>query len=139
MIFEVEPCIEGTKVNSNEGEYLFKTMLFSHSSLLVDESSNTLVSLIRSNWWRMDFDLNVGDKNYQLRQRILETELIFRKAEIRFYTMSGLEFYKNSSTITKVSNEKMISKKYIIEINDKDHYFALLAATCLELSLLTND
>ena len=139
MKFEIEPSIGGTKITGNGRKYLFKTKLFSHSSLLLDEDLNTIVSLSRSSWWRMNFKLAVGNKTYQLRQRALETELIANEGKARFYTMSGLEFYKKSSKVTTINTESLMSEKYVVEINEKDHCLALLAATCLESSSVTKN
>ena len=57
MIFETNPAFDGVEVSGNGEEYFFKTKLFSHSSVLLDSSSNIIVPLTRSNWWRMDFKL----------------------------------------------------------------------------------
>jgi len=137
MIFEIEPTLSGSKVNGNGTEYLFTTKLFSHSSLLLDKNSNIVASLSRSSWWRMNFNVTAGDNTYVLKQKVSETELIFNKFRTRFYTASGLEFYNKSTMVTRLKNSRLMSQKMIIEIKEKDHWLALLAATCLECSVVT--
>ena len=135
---EVLSVLKGYEVQ-NSTVLLWKISFFILTILWVKEDLNTIVSLSRSSWWRMNFKLAVGNKTYQLRQRALETELIANEGKVRFYTISGLEFYKKSSKVTTINTESLMSEKHVVEINEKDHCLALLAATCLESSSVTKN
>lgn len=134
--FEIHTSIFTTKVNSEVSDYIFKSKLFSHSSRLIDEHSTVVACLSRTSWWRMDFDLFAGDKKYKLHQRALGTELVFSESNLRFHTLSGLEFFNKALPVTRVAINGNTANNYSLEVNEKDHWLALLMATCLECNLL---
>ena len=84
----------------------------------------------------MDFDLVADGKKYRLRQRALETEIISVESNIRFYTLSGLQFFRESYVVADAKLEGRTGRKYKINIREKDHWLALLMAFCLECNLV---
>ena len=133
MKFFIESNFKGVHVHGEGHEYTFKSKLFSHSSVLLNEQKHAVVTLRRSSWWRMDFDLKANDKNYEFKQRFGNSRIIAKESEIEFYTTSGHDFFIDGAAATLATPEGLTVKKYTIEILHTDHWLALLAATCLEL------
>ena len=133
MKFLIESNYRGIHVRGEKHNYSFKSKLFSHSCVLLDENKLALATLRRSSLWRMNFDLNAGDKNYELKQRFTSSRIISKECNIEFYTTSGHDFFINDTAVTLIKPKGLTVKKYTIEILKTEHYLALLAATCLEL------
>ena len=114
-------------------EYTFKSKLFSHSSVLLNEQKHAVVTLRRSSWWRKNFELIANEKNYQLKQRFTKTHIIQNESDLEFYTTSGHDFFIDGAAATRITPHGLTVKKYTIEILKTNHWLALLAATCLEL------
>jgi len=138
MNFDIESSLSGVRIKGEGKEYFFETKLFSHSSKLLDETSNVVASLTRTGFWRMNFELIADDKKYQLKQRPLETELISSESATRFHTISGLDFFKGSSLATQVEGRGLRARHFKLRIKEPDHWLALLVATCLECSLASS-
>jgi len=133
MKFLIESNYKGVQVLGESNDFSFKSKLFSHSSVLLDKNKQAVVTLRRSSWWRMDFDLKANDKNYEFKQRFGNSRILAKESEIEFYTTSGHDFFIDGAAATLATPEGLTVKKYTIEILHTDHWLALLAATCLEL------
>lgn len=133
MKFFIKSAFGGVHVRSEEGDYLFKSRLFSHSSVLLGENKKVVASLHRTSWWRMDFTLTTGQYSYQFKQRFSSSTLSLNDSELEFYTTSGHDFFIGSEAATRIEPEGLTVKKYHVEILKTEHWLALLIATCLEL------
>ena len=133
MKFFIESNYSGVHVHGEGHEYTFKSKLLSHSSVLLNEHKHAIVTLRRSSWWRMNFNLTADDKNYEFKQRFTSSRMISKEFDIAFYTTSGHDFFIDGAAATLITPEGLTVKKYTIEILKTEHWLALLAATCLEL------
>jgi len=136
MIYTIKPSFLGLVITSKDNDYVFRYKIFSHSAILMDEQSNVIAQLFRSSWWRMKFNLVVGDKHYKLNQRFLESELIYNNTMLRYHTNAAAEFFRGALRVTQIEESAGLLTQFRVNIRDENHALALLMATCSELSLI---
>lgn len=133
MEFYIQSTFRGVRITDENNEYTFKSKIFSHHCSLSINNGDVIASLKRRSWWRMDFDLFVGDQSYQLKQRLISTKLLSKDTETCFATTSGHDFFLDGKAVMNIEPDGLTVKKYKVKIHRHDHWQALLIATCLHL------
>lgn len=109
----------------------YEPRLFSMSGELKDDSGNILAVMKRTAWWNFKFEIQTEKDNCDLVRRWGNTRLTSQNSNIEYETNGTTEFYiRGSKRATKFELEKWFANTWSLEILVKEHWHALLLASC---------
>ena len=99
---------------------------------LRDNSGKILAEMKRTGWWNYTFKIQTSEKNsYILKRKWGNTKLIMECSGTEFETNTTVEFFSNGmKAATKFRLQKHFLNSWTLEILQKEHWEALLIASC---------
>ena len=131
MNFQVRRSLKGCAIDHDGNAFSYVPRLFSMSGELKDSSGDILAVMKRTGWWGFTFEINTQNEKYHLTRKWGNTILTSQNLSIEYETNGTVEFYiKGSKRATKFEVEKWFMNTWSLEILVKEHWHALLLASC---------
>lgn len=131
MNFLIRRNLRGCVIEYDGLTFIYESKLFSMSGTLTDDSGDILAVMKRVGWWSFKFEIQTESGSYRFFRKWGNTHLVSKNLDIEYQTDSTLEFYiKGSRRATKFECKKHFLNLWELEILVKDHWHALLIASC---------